>query len=206
MTKIMFLGAATLALLAACGDKPATDAIANVPAPAAAPAQAPTEAIAAAPPLVPASPASPASAPEGWFRARLAAASGGDIEFVVDGQARLEHIDGPGPARWRLVGRQRLSVVWLRCTPTATPAEQALDGATLEVDRTSSPPRYVLRAGRNWDATVAGGCPGLPGSASVPMRVPGRLEAEGTLTADGRAAGERRDGDLVWTWSLPVPR
>lgn len=182
-----------LALLAAC-DKAPSGAIANAPASAAAP----TQAIATAPP------AAPASAPEGWFRARLAAQSGGDIEFLIDGQARLERDAAAGTTRWRLVGRQVLSVVWLRCTPTASPAEQPLEDAWLDVDRSSSPPRYTLRAGRVWDATVSGGCPGMPGTASVPMRVPGRLEASGTLGADGRAAGERRDGDLVWTWSLPA--
>ncbi len=189
-----------LALLAACGEAP-SGAIANATAPAPAPAPvpapppAPTEAIAVAP---------PASAPEGWFRARLAAASGGDIEFLVDGQVRLEPDTAAPTTRWRLVGRQVLSVVWLRCTPTASPAEQPLAEAWLEVDRSSSPPRYTLRAGQTWDATVSGGCPGLPGTASVPMRVPGRLEASGTLSPDGRAAGERRDGDLVWSWSLPA--
>ena len=182
----------SLALLCACGDAP-SGSIANAPV-AAAP-QAPAEAIATAP---------PASAPEGWFRARLAAASGGDIEFLVDGQVRLEPDPAAPATRWRLVGRQVLSVVWLRCTPTASPAEQPLADAWLEIDRSSSPPRYTLRAGQPWDATVSGGCPGLPGTASVPMRVPGRLEVSGTLTADGRAAGERRDGDLVWSWSLPA--
>lgn len=184
------------ALLAACGDAP-QGAIANAPAPAGT--------FTTAPAPTPAAPEPPA-APEGWFRARLAAASGGDIEFVIDGTARLEPVAGAVPRRWRLVGRQLLSVVWLRCTPVASPAEQPLEDAWLELDERSSPPRYSLHAGSLWDATVAGGCPGLgPGSASVPMRVPGRLEAEGTLGADGRAAGERRDGDLVWSWSLPVP-
>lgn len=189
-TTILSLG---LALLAACSEAP-QGAIGN------APAAAPTEAIAAAPA------AAPAPAPEGWFRARLAAPNGGDIEFLIDGQVRLAREGAAGSTtRWRLVGRQLLSVVWLRCTPTASPAEQPLEDAWLEVDRTSSPPRYTLRAGRLWDATVSGGCPGLAaGTASVPMRVPGRLEASGTLTPAGRAEGERRDGDLVWTWSLPA--
>ncbi|MCW5662595.1 MAG: hypothetical protein KIT35_02070 [Piscinibacter sp.] len=182
------------ALLAACGEAP-SGTIANAPDPASVPAPAPAEAIATAP---------PASVPEGWFRARLAAASGGDIEFLVDGQVRLEPDPAAPATRWRMVGRQVLSVVWLRCTPTASPAEQPLADAWLEIDRSSSPPRYTLRAGQTWDATVSGGCPGLPGTASVPMRVPGRLEVSGTLSPDGRAAGERRDGDLVWTWSLPT--
>lgn len=179
-----------LLALAACSEAPAPGGITNAPAK-------PTEAIAVAPPPA-AAPA--ASAPEGWLRARLAAASGGDIEFVVDTPVRLERA---GPGRFRLVGTQRLAVVWLRCTPTAAPAEQPLEDAWLVLDG-AAPARYTLRAGRVWDATVSGGCPGLPGTASVPMRVPGRIEASGTLAADGRAAGERRDGDLVWTWSLPT--
>lgn len=148
-------------------------------------------------------PAAPASAPTGRFRATLAAASGGDIAFVIDGEATLQRDPAAPARRWRLEGRQVLSVQWINCTPTASPAERPLADAWLEIDERSSPPRYTLHAGSVWDATVAGSCPGL-GSASVPMRVPGLLEASGTLAADGSVSGQRRTGDLHWEWSFPT--
>lgn len=186
---------AGLALLAACREAPqASSVLGAAPAPAAPPP-------AAAPAPVP----EPAAAPAGHFRARLAAASGGDIAFVIEGSATLQRDAAAAPRRWRLEGRQVLSVQWIRCTPTASPAEQPLQDAWLEIEDGSSPARYRLQAGSNWNATVAGSCPGLGlGSASVPMRVPGRLEASGTLAADGSVRGERVDGPLRWEWSFPT--
>ncbi|MBX3606287.1 MAG: hypothetical protein KF788_13485 [Piscinibacter sp.] len=192
----------SLLVLAACGEAPEQSSVLGAAPPAIAVAPAP------AAPAVPSPPAAPdaaASAPSGIFRATLAAASGGDIAFVIDGEATLQRDPSVPVRRYRLEGRQVLSVQWIRCTPTATPAERPLADAWLEIDERSRPARYTLHAGSLWDATVSGGCPGLPGSASVPMRVPGLLEASGTLDADGRASGRRVTGDLRWEWSFPVP-
>lgn len=182
--------------VAACSEAPSGgSSVLGAPPAASAPV------VATAPP---AAPAAAASAALGHFRARLAAASGGDIAFVIDGEATLQRDPAAATRRYRLEGRQVLSVQWINCTPTASPAERPLADAWLEIDERSSPPRYTLHAGSLWDATVAGSCPGL-GSASVPMRVPGLLEASGTLGADGRVSGERTTGDLRWEWSFPVP-
>jgi hypothetical protein len=186
---------AAVATLAACGDAPERSSVLGTPSPA------PVAPAAVAPVAV--APPAPASAPSGRFRATLAAASGGDIAFVIDGEATLQRDPAAPARRWRLEGRQVLSVQWINCTPTASPAERPLADAWLEIDERSSPPRYTLHAGSVWDATVAGSCPGL-GSASVPMRVPGLLEASGTLAADGSVSGQRRTGDLHWEWSFPT--
>lgn len=184
---------AGVATLLACSDAPEGSSVLGAPPPAAA---APAAPAAIAPPA-------PASAPSGRFRATLAAASGGDIAFVIDGEATLQRDPAATTRRWRLEGRQTLSVQWINCTPTASPAERPLADAWLEIDERSSPPRYTLHAGSLWDATVAGSCPGL-GRASVPMRVPGLLEVSGTLAADGSVSGQRRTGDLHWEWSFPT--
>lgn len=189
------LSLAGIVLMAACGDAPQGSSVLGAAPAASAPA---TSAPAAA-----AAPAPAASLPSGWFRATLSAASGGDIAFLIEGEATLQRDPASALRRYRLQGRQVLSVQWINCTPTASPAEQPLEDAWLEIDERSSPPRYVLQAGSLWDATVSGACPGL-GSASVPMRVPGRLEASGTLAPDGAVRGERRDGDLRWSWSFPA--
>lgn len=187
---------AGLAALVACGDAPQGSSVLGAPASPAPVAAAPAAAV----------PAAPASAPTGRFRATLAAASGGDIAFVIDGEATLQRDPAATTRRYRLEGRQVLSVQWINCTPTASPAERPLADAWLEIDERSSPPRYTLHAGSLWDATVSGSCPALgPGSASVPMRVPGLLEASGTLSADGHVSGQRTTGDLRWEWSFPAP-
>lgn len=193
MNKVWII--ASIAVLVACSDAPERSSVLGAPSPA------PAAPVAVAPAAI--APPAPASAPPGRFRATLAAASGGDIAFVIDGEATLQRDPTAGTRRWRLEGRQVLSVQWIHCTPTASPAERPLADAWLEIDERSSPPRYRLHAGSLWDATVAGSCPGL-GSASVPMRVPGLLEASGTLAADGSVSGQRTTGDLHWEWSFPT--
>lgn len=187
------LAAAAMALLGAC-DAQREGASSVLGAPPAAPGVA----VAAAP--------APASAPalRGTFRATLTAASGGDLAFVIDGQAALQRDPASPTPRYRLDGEQVLSVTWIRCTATASPAVRPLVEATLSIDDSQSPPRYTLQAGSPWDATVDGQCPGL-GRARVPMRVPGRLEVSGTVGADGSIAGSRTTGDLRWEWSFVRP-
>lgn len=186
------LAAAALLLLAACGAERegASSVLGPPPAPVAAAAPGPASA--------------PAPALRGMFRATLAAASGGDIAFVIEGQAALQRDPASPTPRYRLDGEQTLSVTWIRCTATASPAVRPLVDATLSIDDRQTPPRYTLQAGSLWDATVDGECPGL-GRARVPMRVPGRLEVSGTVGADGRIAGSRTTGDLRWEWSFAPP-
>ena len=156
----------------------------------------------AAPPVAPAaSPPTPAAAPtwRGRFRATLRARSGGDLEFVVDGDATFRP-DPAAPDRYVIEGVQTLSTVWIHCSATVAPAEHAMPPGTLRIDTTTSPARYTLEAGAVWDAVVHGRCPN--GAASIPMRVPGRLEVGGTVGADGRLTGALDHGELRWEWDF----
>jgi len=188
------------ALLAACGEasRPATD---DAPTGLIAPAATPLQSVAA-----------PASAPaaedrwQGRFRAHLKARSGGDLEFIVDGNVTLRR-DPASPASapvYVFDGRQTLSTVWINCTATVEPAVQPLPPGALRIDTSTNPPRYSFEAGNVWDAVVHGRC--ANGAASIPMRVPGRLEASGTLSVDGTTiAGVLDHGELRWEWSFSRP-
>lgn len=198
-TTMHTLAAAGLAglLLAACGEREAaSSSVLGAP-----PARAP-DTLAHAPAPAPAPAASAAAAPAwgGYIRGTLAARSGGDIAFVIDTTPAFEPEPGGGAQRYTLAGAQTLAVTWIHCTASAEPAVQARPGGTLTIDSSVSPPRYTLAIGTLWDTTIHGQC--ANGAASVPMRVPGLLQASGSVAADGTIAGQQVLGDLRWEWSF----
>lgn len=196
-TTMQSLAAAGLAalLLGACGERPA-------PASSVLGAAAPGVPDAIANPHAAAPAASAAAEPAwgGYIRGTLSARSGGDIAFVIDTAPAFQPEPGAGPQRYTLAGAQTLSVTWIHCTASAEPAVQARPGGTLTIDSSVNPPRYTLAVGTLWDTTIHGQC--ANGSASVPMRVPGLLQASGTVAADGTIAGSQVLGDLRWEWSF----
>jgi len=177
---------AALTLLCACdaaqAPAPAAPSTGLIPAPAPAPAPAAVE-----------------RPWRGFIRGTLSAASDGDLAFVIEAEPSLKPAPGGDPDHFVFEGEQTLSVAWIRCTATAAPASQPLPPGALVIDPRSSPPTYRLDIGSLWPSTIHGRC--ANGSASVPMTVPGKLEAAGTLGADGSSfEGRRTSGDLRWEW------
>jgi hypothetical protein len=100
-------------------------------------------------------------------------------------------------------GVQRIEVENRGCSGTAAPASAPMPPAVLVIDRSTSPARYTLDVGSTWNTQITGTCP--DGTATVPMQVPGRLQASGTVSADGRRIeGERTSGSLRWEWFLSL--
>ncbi|MES2719186.1 MAG: hypothetical protein V4795_25720 [Pseudomonadota bacterium] len=125
---------------------------------------------------------------------------GGDLGFQISGQASFR-ID-PATGRYQQTGLQTVTVLNFGCSGSVAPASQPLPPGLLELDAASG--RYRLVAGSAWDAVVTASCPGQ-GSSSVPWRIPGQLQAEGTLSANGRVMqGIQVLGDLAWDWSFTL--
>jgi hypothetical protein len=100
-------------------------------------------------------------------------------------------------------GRQSVIVVPVTCTGFATPGSVPLPPGSLKIDRSTSPPRYTLEVGSDWDTVITGSCPGH-GSASVPMKVRStHLVLEGTVSGDGtRIEGQALINGVQWEWAL----
>lgn len=139
----------------------------------------------------------------GATRGHLSAAQGGDLAFwfgVTDAVWRPVAGGSATEERYEVSGIQRIEVENITCTGSAAPATATLPKGTLVIDRSASPPRYTLDIGSTWATVITGTCPGN-GSASVPMQVPGRLQASGEVSADGRRIeGSSGSGDLRWEW------
>jgi hypothetical protein len=132
---------------------------------------------------------------------------GGDADlaftFGADAIWSMGGATGTDPAveRYGAAGTQIVSVVNLHCTASATPSTAALPAGALVVDTRSVPARYTLDLGSLWPTVITGTCPGQPGQAQVSMTVPGRLQVEGTVSADGRRiVGSATLGNVAWTW------
>ena len=125
---------------------------------------------------------------------------GGDIGFQISGEASFR-ID-PATGRYQQAGMQTVTVLNFGCSGSVAPASQPLPPGLLELDAASG--RYRLVAGSAWDAVVTASCPGQ-GSSSVAWRIPGELQAEGQLSANGRVMqGIQVQGALAWDWSFTL--
>lgn len=130
-------------------------------------------------------------------------------------QGTLAYWLGVSNATWKLVSStptedryeaqavQRIEVENRGCSGSASPDSAPMPTAVLVVNRSSSPGTYTLDVGSTWNTAITGTCP--DGTGTVPMEVPGRLQASGTLSADGRRIeGERTTGHLRWEWFLSL--
>ena len=137
----------------------------------------------------------------GIFRGTLTA-PGGDIGFSITGQATWRpDAQVAGGGTYRAEGTQTLSVLEFTCTATVSPSSTTLPPGALVIDRSTTPATYTLDVGAIWNSTVTGTCPGQ-GSASVGMVVPGRLQASGTVGADGSINGTATLGGVAWDWAM----
>ncbi len=137
----------------------------------------------------------------GIFRGTLTA-PGGDIGFAITGQATWRpDAQVAGGGTYRAEGTQTLSVLEFTCTATVSPSSTTLSPGALVIDRSTTPATYTLDVGAVWNSTVTGTCPGQ-GSASVGMAVPGRLQASGTVGANGSINGTATIGGVAWDWAL----
>lgn len=133
-------------------------------------------------------------------------AAGADLSFTFGADAiwSLNAVgDGDEAAveRYGAAGTQIVSVVNIHCTASATPSTAALPPGALVVDNRTVPARYTLDLGSLWPTVISGTCPGRPGQAHVPMTVPGRLQVDGTVSADGRRiVGSATLGNVAWNW------
>ena len=124
-----------------------------------------------------------------------------DIGFTFSAEAVWVREAGDA-AVYRANGTQTVNVVNLVCTASPSPATVPLPPGALTIDRGVQPARYRLDTGSLWDTRIAGTCPG-GGFANVPMRVPGRLVVEGTLSEDGtRIEGTAFQEGVTWSWAL----
>ena len=81
----------------------------------------------------------------------------------------------------------------------------ALPPGLLKIDRSTQPATYQLDIGSLWNTTITGMCPGNPGSAEVPMTVPGQLQVQGQVSADGKLIqGRTVMGGIEWDWSFAL--
>lgn len=103
---------------------------------------------------------------------------------------------------FRANGTQTLHVVDIVCSATPSPATVPLPPGALVIDRSVQPARYRLDVGSVWDSVLTGRCPEGP-VVNVPVRVPGQLVVEGTLSADGqRIEGATSQNHVEWNWAL----
>lgn len=130
--------------------------------------------------------------------------AGGDIgfSFAADAIWSLPP-EGSIIDTYTAQGSQLVSVVNVSCTASATPSTTSLPPGALVIDRSTEPPTYALDVGSLWNTVITGTCPGHPGPSSVPMTVPGRLQVNGTVTANGRRIeGQARLNNIDWVWAL----
>lgn len=100
-------------------------------------------------------------------------------------------------------GEQTLGIVEIHCQATASPASVTLQPGLLKVDRSTTPPTYTLDVGAFWDTVITGTCPGQPGQAVIPWRVPGQLQVSGSVGGDGtRIEGRSTANGIEWDWSI----
>jgi hypothetical protein len=137
----------------------------------------------------------------GTLRGQLG--GGDDLAFGMSAEAVWTLAPGTALDSFTATGTQSIHVININCTATASPSGTALPPGALQIDRSTSPPTYTLDVGSLWDTVITGTCPGQPGQASVPMKVPGRLQVTGTVTGNGtRIEGRATLGGIDWDWAL----
>jgi hypothetical protein len=127
-----------------------------------------------------------------------------DIGFSYSAQAVWTREQGSGGTleTYRASGTQSVHVINIVCTASPTPATVPLPPGALTIDRSVEPARYRLDVGSLWDTAISGTCPG-GGFANVPLRVPGQLIVEGTVSGNGtKIEGTTSQNHITWNWSL----
>lgn len=129
---------------------------------------------------------------------------GGDgLAFGMSAEGVWTLEPGGTLARFTATGTQSIHVINITCTASASPSSAALPPGSLQIDRSTNPPTYTLDVGSLWDTVITGTCPGQPGQASVPMKVPGKLQVTGPVTGNGtRIEGRTIFGGIDWEWAL----
>jgi hypothetical protein len=126
-----------------------------------------------------------------------------DLAFAFASQSVWTLAPGGDLGSFTAAGTQSINVINITCTATASPASTALPPGSLTVDTSTTPATYTLDIGSLWDTVITGTCPGQPGQAVVPMKVPGRLQATGTVSGDGKKIeGRITVGGVDWDWAL----
>lgn len=126
-----------------------------------------------------------------------------DLAFGFASQSVWTLAPGGDLGSFTAAGTQSINVINITCTATASPASTALPPGSLKVDTSTTPATYTLDVGSLWDTVITGTCPGQPGQAVVPMKVPGQLQVSGTVSGDGKKIeGRITVNGVDWDWAL----
>jgi hypothetical protein len=124
-----------------------------------------------------------------------------DLGFSFSAEA-VWTLDAASDDEFHASGTQSVHVINITCTGSASPATVPLPPGLLKIDRSTTPAHYTLDVGSLWNTVITGTCPGV-GTASVGMVVPGEVQAQGSVSADGtRIDGSATLNNIQWEWSL----
>jgi len=124
-----------------------------------------------------------------------------DIGFSFSAEA-VWTLDAASDDEFHASGTQSVHVIDITCSGSASPSTVPLPPGLLKIDRSTTPPHYTLDVGSLWNTTISGTCPGR-GGTSVAMVVPGQLQAQGSVSADGTLIeGTAHLNNIQWDWSF----